>query len=208
MGTVEVVFVIFGLSLICVAIFGSGIEIKEFKIPRAGRFARIFAGCVGCALIILGLLIEGTLIRILFKPNNGPEDPNTLIPIVSTPNNGSEDPNTTIILNVRLGRSEDGKEKEIETKLIIAINGGPVEEFLLNSESPSASRSVKLDKSGDCEYHIGGYSKWSTTPDNVTVIGNGNIFMRAGRTYTVGASSIPSSSTQEWNVYLIEDKKK
>lgn len=190
MDTVEVVFVIFGLSLICVAIFGSGIEIKEFKIPRAGRFARIFAGCVGCALIILGLAIEGSIIPKWFKTNNG-----------------SEDPNTAITLNYRLGRSEDG-EKEIETELRVLLNGEQVAEFFLDSNSPSASRSVKVAESGEYQYHIEGYSKWSTTPDNVPVIGNGKIFMRVDRAYTVGASSIPSASTQEWNVYLIEDTEK
>ncbi len=188
MGTVDVVFVIFGLALICVAIFGGGIEVKEIKIPRAGRFARIFAGCAGCALVILGLVIEGT-----FFPNG------------SEPDNGLEDPNAAVILNVRLGKSEDGKQKEIETELSIALNGEHAAKFLLDPNSPSASRSVKLAKSGEYQYHIEGYSKWSTVPDNITVVGNGKIFLRVGRAYTVGASSIPSASTQEWIVYLKQD---
>lgn len=179
-----------GVLLVGVALLGGagGIEVKEIKIPKVSRFARVLAGCAGVVFILIGLHVKGTITI----PFIGTTDPNN--------SSGEISGQTPFILKAQLGDFRGAKE--IETQITVFIEGRKVAEFYLDPDSPSDSKTLGMDKPGKYRYSIDGYTKWSTNPDKIRLAGSDTIGIVSGRTYLVSGYSAPSSTTKEWHVFI------
>ena len=185
---------LFGAVLVAVAILGGGFEVKEIKVPKVGRFARLVSAIAGIFFVAVG-------IRDLFPIESAPINPN---PLVSTPNSNTApiyEEKMYFSVSAYLGKVEDAEE--LKTVLRLFIDGVVVADFLLDSDEPSQSTSVKVSEAGQYRYLIEGYTEWNITGSRrIPLRGSGVIEVQPGAAFTIEAASPPTTTMQSWDVEL------
>lgn len=184
---IQTISFIVGVILIVVGIFGGGIEIKEIKIPRVGRFARTMSSLIGMLFIVLGLWAGGVIV---------PE-------VLVTHDSGDNVDGNKIAITISSSLGRVGELREIQSNVRIFVQGRSVAELLLDENNPSQSASVELDMPGQYKYYFEGYTVWSDNPDNrVPLDGSGVIDVKDGDAFEMWSDSPPSVGMQNWSAYL------
>jgi len=182
-----------GALLVGVAVLGGGIEVKEITIPKVSSFVRAVAGCAGLVFILLGLKAGGVI------PPFGPQDPNK-------PTGGPDNSvmQTPFMLSAVLGKTRTARE--IETQIVVFLESKQVAEFTLNARSPSKSVELSVSEPGEYQYHLKGYTKWTTDPDKkIDLVGKGSIKVDSGSSFMVATDFEPSPGVEKCETYIRND---
>jgi hypothetical protein len=175
---------LFGVGglLLVAGLLGGGLEMRELKIPRVGRFARVLATGAGAVCILLGIAMST-------PPEAGPGD---------NVARAAETGPVHFTVRDQLG------ENQISEQVTVILDGRRVGDLTVNADFPESQIEVSVDDPGRHDYTVD-VSSLETDVDGTAVertgTGQGSIVVESGADYSVGFSE--SGDTR--NVTLVAD---
>jgi hypothetical protein len=171
-------FAVGGLLLVT-GLLGGGFELRELKIPRVGRVARVFATGAGGACIILGVGLSTALTEPEGDTGNPP--PEASGPASPSPDSGP----------VRFVIRDDLGENQISEQVTVVLDGRRVGSLTVNADYPTSDLEVSVDDAGRHDYTLA-VSSLEVAEDGSYVErdagGQGTITAETGTSFSVSFS--------------------
>jgi hypothetical protein len=171
-----------GSLLLVAGLLGGGLEMRELKIPRVGRFARVLATGAGAMCILLGIGMST-------PPEAGPGD---------NVAKAAEGGPVHFTVRDQLG------ETQISEKVTVIVDGRRVGDLTVNADYPESEIEISVDEAGRHDYTVD-VSSVEANVDGSPVerrgTGQGSIVVEPGAGYSVSLSE--SGDTR--NVTLVAD---
>jgi hypothetical protein len=186
--TMELVVFALGALLLLIGIVGGGFELKEVKIPRVGRVARVLATTAGTVLILAG-------ISMVAQPIVNGSSPGSSPPPIATESKAVP---VTFKITDQLG---DGQLSE---QVTVLLHGRRVGNLTVNSDFPYSEIIVTVNEPGVYSYTVEAtawfVNRETNEPFQYTGVGQGMIQVDYGSVFTV----VGSASGNSWVVTLVE----
>jgi hypothetical protein len=172
-------FAVGGLLLVT-GLLGGGFELRELKIPRVGRVARVFATGAGGACIVLGLGLSTTLTE-AGGDTRKPAAETAAVSPTPSPESGP----IHFVIRDELG------ENQISEQVTVVLDGRRVGDLTVNSDYSTSDLEVSVDDAGRHDYTLS-VSSLELAEDGSYVqrdaSGQGTITAEAGTSYQVAFS--------------------
>jgi hypothetical protein len=174
--TINTLMLGFGAVLLFVGILGGGFELKEFKVPKVGPFARILASVIGCVFILVGIGLGAGLQA--NPPHNSPAKP------------------IDFTITDQLGTGQ------ITEQVTILIDGKFAGQLTVDARNPQTTISVNLPSAGLHSYTVESTTlvEGHGASQEYRGAGQGMIDVEAGKQFDVEGSV----SGDTWFVTLAE----
>jgi hypothetical protein len=172
--TIELLAFIFGIVLLFIAIVGGGFELRELKVPRVGRVARIVSAVAGVIFLALGF--SGSSVSKSAEP---PPASQTPAPTAPPP---SPDP-------VYFAVHDELGELQITEQVTVHIDGRMVGTLTVDTVHPSSEVAVTLPEAGRYDYVLRSTTVFDHDGEPVEVpgYGSGQIDVKDGSSFSVVA---------------------
>jgi hypothetical protein len=172
--TIELLAFIFGIVLLFIAIVGGGFELRELKVPRVGRVARIVSAVAGVIFLALGF--SGS--SVAGPPGSPPaQPPETRAQTAPAP---SPDP-------VHFTVHDELAELQITEQVTVHIDGRKVGTLTVDTVHPSSEVAVTLPEAGRYDYVLRSKTIFDHDGEPVEVpgYGSGQIDVKDGSSFSV-----------------------
>jgi hypothetical protein len=169
--SVEVLAFAFGIVMLFIAIVGGGFELRELKVPKVGRIARMVSGITGVIFLLVG--IGATT---LANPTPAGATPTTSVGMGQTTS-------TPIDFTVRDELGQD----QITEQITVHIDGRMVGTLTVDAVHPDATVTVTVPKPGQYDYSLDSRSTFDldSGPTEISGHGAGTINVREGASFSV-----------------------
>lgn len=164
-------FAVGGLLLVT-GLLGGGFELRELKVPRVGRVARVLATAVGAVCMLLGLGVTN-----LDNPRRGP-DPATAAQISANTATGP----------VHFTVHDDLGDTQVSEQVSVIVDGRHVGDLTINGDFPTSNLDISVDQPGRHDYTLGASSEELAADGSVVErdgTGQGTIMVEAGESFHV-----------------------
>lgn len=165
----------FGILLLFVAIVGGGFEVRELKVPRVGRIARIVSAIAGVLFLTLG-----------FSGSTGSDVPG-MKPAIAQEQ--PKEPTTTEPAPAPIDftvRDELG-ELQITEQITVHIDGKMVGTLTVDAVHPSSTVTVTMPKPGRYDYTLDSRTTFDLDngPTEIPGHGSGQIDVKDGTSLSI-----------------------
>jgi hypothetical protein len=167
-------FAVGGLLLVT-GLLGGGFELRELKIPKVGRVARVLATGAGGVCILLGLGLSAGLAP---PPQPGPGAPPGATQTVDAQTDGP----IRFVVRDELGLNQ------VSEQVSLVLDGRRVGELTVNSEYPESTLELSVDDPGRHDYTVSASSVEVDEDGNAVYrdgSGQGSLIPEAGASYHV-----------------------
>lgn len=168
-----------GSLLLVTGLLGGGFELRELKIPRVGRIARVLATAAGGACILLGFGLSTALPDP--AADGDPKPVASVGPVVTASPSPGKTPVHVVV------RDELG-ENQISEQVTVVLDGRRVGDLTVNTDYPTSDLELTVDDAGRHDYTLS-VSSLEIAEDGsyveVDASGQGTITAEAGTTFQV-----------------------
>jgi hypothetical protein len=171
--SVELLAFFFGILLLFVAIVGGGFEVRELKVPRVGRAARVISAVAGVLFLMLG-----------FSGSTATE-------LAGTPPAEAKEPpqeiTTTAPTVVDFTVKDELGDLQITEQITVHIDGRLVGTLTVDAVHPSSTVTVTVPKPGRYNYTLDSTTTFDleSGPTEIPGHGSGQIDVEAGASFAV-----------------------
>jgi hypothetical protein len=153
----EVIIGGLGALLIVTAVLGGGFELRELKVPRIGRFARLISAVLGCVCVLLSVGIAV----------------NTAPSAVAAPQGGrGPDPETSTLIHFTV--TDELGDAQVTEQVSIVLDGRRVGDLTVDQDNPASSMQHSLRGPGQYSYTLSSWSReYAFDGTEVAVQGSG-----------------------------------
>jgi hypothetical protein len=167
---IELLSYIFGIVLVFVAIVGGGFELRELKVPKVGRAARIVSGVTGVLFLLLGIGFSAGLT----DPGNPPA------PVAVAGDQATPSPIDFVV--------QDGLgDLQITEQITVQIDGRMVGTLTVDAVHTTSSLTVTVPKAGRYSYILDSTATFDldSGPAEIPGHGAGTIDVRDGKSFRI-----------------------
>jgi hypothetical protein len=170
--SIEVLAFAFGIVLLFVAIVGGGFELRELKVPKVGRIARVVSGIAAVIFLLIGFGATSVA-------DTGPAAP----PATTSVENGGQTTSTPIDFTVR----DELGDGQLTEQITVNIDGRMVGTLTVDAVHPDATVTVTVPKPGQYDYSLDSRSTFDldSGPTEIPGHGAGTINVREGASFSV-----------------------
>jgi hypothetical protein len=175
--SIELLAFFFGLLLLFVAIVGGGFEIRELKVPRVGRVARLVSAIAGVLFLMLGF--SGSTATDIPGASraeaNEPPTQTTATATAPTP--------SAIDFTVK----DELGDLQITEQISVHIDGRMVGTLTVDAVHPTSTVTVTVPKPGRYDYTLDSRTTFDleSGPTEIPGHGSGQIDVKAGTSFSV-----------------------
>jgi hypothetical protein len=157
--TPELLAFFFGILLLFVAIVGGGFEMRELKVPRVGKIARIASAVAGVFFLAIGL------------PGTSGQLGTTLEPVKA--DEPVEEVTTTAPTSVDFTVSDYLGELQITEQLVVHIDGRMVGTLTVDTVHQESSVTVTVPEPGQYDYSLDSQATFDLDGEPIELSGHG-----------------------------------
>jgi hypothetical protein len=170
--SIEVLAFAFGIVMLFIAIVGGGFELRELKVPKVGRIARLVSGITGVIFLLVG--IGATTLA----------DPR---PAEATPTTSVESTGQTTSTPIDFTVRDELGPDQITEQITVHIDGRMVGTLTVDAVHPDATVTVTVPKPGQYDYSLDSRSTFDldSGPTEISGHGAGTINVREGASLSV-----------------------
>jgi hypothetical protein len=174
--SIELLAFFFGILLLFVAIVGGGFEVRELKVPRVGRIARIVSAVAGVLFLTLGF--SGTTV---------PEVGGSPVAHADTPIQAPKEPNATPPSPVDFTIQDELGELQITEQITVHIDGRMVGTLTVDAVHPTSTVTVTVPEPGRYNYTLESSTTFDLEngPTEIPGHGRGQIDVKDGSAFSV-----------------------
>jgi hypothetical protein len=174
--SIELLAFFFGILLLFVAIVGGGFEVRELKVPRVGRIARMVSAVAGVLFLTLGF--SGTTV---------PEVARSPVAHADTPVQAPTEPTAPPPSSVDFTVQDELGELQITEQITVHIDGRMVGTLTVDAVHPTSTLTVTVPEPGRYEYTLESSTMFDldSGPTEIPGHGSGQIDVKAGSAFSI-----------------------